>query len=135
MLHAYLCLGKFSYLHSLIRTYTLIDFGRKFLPTLLKHVGKIVFYLVPTRLLGPTGLLYFKKLSHLHRYLELTLIRDLRVYIRVHVCAYMTVPFVCPNIFSVQTVGIQVLYSNHHYSFFFHFFWWNLEFIGSFVVK
>ena len=52
----------------------------KFLPTLVKPVGKIIFYLVPTRLLGLTRLLYFKKLSHLHRYLELTLIRDLRVH-------------------------------------------------------
>ena len=79
MLHAYLFFGKFSYLHGLIRTYTLIDFRGKFLPTLLKRVGKIIFYLVPTRLLGPTRLLYFKKLSHLHCYSELTLIRDLRV--------------------------------------------------------
>ena len=47
--------------------------------TILKHVGKTNFYLVPTWLLGTTRLLNSKKLSHLHAYLELTLIRDLRV--------------------------------------------------------
>ena len=66
-----------NYLHGLLGPpYMFIDFRGKFLPTLLKRVGKIIFYLVPTRLLGPTRLLYFKKLSHLHRYSELTLIRD-----------------------------------------------------------
>ena len=66
----------------LIRTYTLINFGGKFLPTILKSVGKIIFYLVPTQLLWPTRLSNSKKLSHLHAYLELTLIRDLRVTIK-----------------------------------------------------
>ena len=53
MLHAYLFFGKFSYLHGLIRTYTLINFVGKILPILLKRVGKIILCLVPTRLLGP----------------------------------------------------------------------------------
>ena len=63
----------------LIRTYTLINFRGKFLPTLLKRVGKIIFYLVPTRLLGPTRLLNSKKFSHLHGYSGPTFIRHLRV--------------------------------------------------------
>ena len=64
----------------LIRTYTFINFGRKFLPTLLKRVGKIIFYLVPTRLLGPTRLLNSKIFSHLHDYSGPTFIRHLRVH-------------------------------------------------------
>ena len=44
----------------------LIAFRQKFLPTLLKRVRKIIFYLVPTRLLGPTRLLDSNKLSHLY---------------------------------------------------------------------
>ena len=63
----------------LIRTYTLINFRGKFLPTLLKRVGKIIFYLVPSCLLGPTRLLNSKKFSHLHDFLGSTIIRDLRV--------------------------------------------------------
>ena len=51
----------------------------KFLPTLVKRVGKIIFYLVPTRLLGPTRLLNSKEFSHLHAYWDSTLIRHLRV--------------------------------------------------------
>ena len=49
------------------------------MPTVLKCVGKIVFFLVPTRLLGPTLLLNSKKLSRLHAYLAVTLIRQLKV--------------------------------------------------------
>ena len=75
IVHAYLFFGQFSYLHGLISTYMLINFGVKFLPTILKRVEKIIFYLVPIRLIGSTRL-FFKKLSHLHRYSELTLIRD-----------------------------------------------------------
>ena len=57
----------------------LINFREKFLPTVLKRVGKIIFFLVPTWLLGPTLLLNSKKLSRLHAYLAVTLIRQLRV--------------------------------------------------------
>ena len=49
------------------------------MPTVLKRVGKIIFFLVPTWLLGPTLLLNSKKLSRLHAYLAVTLIRQLRV--------------------------------------------------------
>ena len=52
----------------LIRTYTLINFMGKFLPTLVKRVGKIIFYLVPTQLFGTTRLLDFEKVSILHVY-------------------------------------------------------------------
>ena len=62
MLHAYLFFRKFSYLHGLIRVFTLIFFRVKFLPTLHKREGKIIFYLVPIRLLGPACLLNSKKL-------------------------------------------------------------------------
>ena len=80
MQHANLFSGKFSHLHGLIRVYTLIDFRGKFLPSVLKCVGKIIFYLVPTRLLGPTCLLNSKKLSYLHAYLAVMFIRQLRVH-------------------------------------------------------
>ena len=43
MLHAYLFFGKFSYLHGLIRTYTLINSMGKFLPTLLNVQEKLFF--------------------------------------------------------------------------------------------
>ena len=56
-----------------------INFGSKFLPTLLKRVGKISFYLVPTRLLGPARLLNSKIFSYLHDYSGPTFIRHLRV--------------------------------------------------------
>ena len=72
----------------LIRTYTLINFRGKFLPTLLKRVGKIIFYLVPTWLLGPTCLLNSKKISHLHSYLDSMLIRHLSVLIVWYVVLY-----------------------------------------------
>ena len=45
-----------------------IYFGENFLPILLKRVGKIAFYLVPTRLFGATRLLNSEKFSHLHDY-------------------------------------------------------------------
>ena len=60
--------SKFSNLHTLIPSYTFIKFWKKFLPTLLKHVGKIIFYLVPTRLFGTTRLLDSEKISILHDY-------------------------------------------------------------------
>ena len=81
MLHTYLFFFNFSQLHSLLGTYTLINFRGKFLPTLLKRVGKIIFYLVPTRLLGPTRLLNSNKFSHPHGYSGPTFIRHLRVLI------------------------------------------------------
>ena len=56
-----------------------INFWRKFLPTLLKSVGKISFYLVPTRLLGPARLLNSMIFSHLHDSSGPMLIRHLRV--------------------------------------------------------
>ena len=52
----------------------------------------MIFYLVPTRLLEPTRLLNSKKLSCLHAYLAVTLIRQLRVifnsnfYFRLDMC-------------------------------------------------
>ena len=60
--------SKFSNLHTLIPSYTFIKFWKKFLPTLLKRVGKIIFYLVPTQLFGTTRLLDFEKISILHVY-------------------------------------------------------------------
>ena len=72
---------KFFLTTRLIRTYTLINFMGKFLPTLVKRVGKYYFYLVPTRLLGPTCLLNSKKFSYLHGYSDSTLIRQLRVLV------------------------------------------------------
>ena len=57
---------KKSFLHGLISSYMFIYFWKKFLPTLLKHVGKLIFYLVPTQLFGTAHLLDFEKISILH---------------------------------------------------------------------
>ena len=130
MLHTYLFSSFFSYQHSLIWTYTVINFSIIFLPTCLLSTisyysfifsilfiaifcynwfNKALFYCIfiilllsilkrskfhikseytyvkvlrkflPTRLLGPTRLLNFRFFSHLHGYLDSTLIRHHRV--------------------------------------------------------
>jgi len=60
--------SKFSNLHGLISSYTFIYFWQKFLATLLKRVGKLNFYLVPTWLFGTTRLLHSEDFSNLHDY-------------------------------------------------------------------